>query len=160
MKLFPSKYSLTYSTVGEETGPVTEPPPPVPQATKDAIADAAQSSGTGSHVPGQDAGVTKVKSAKELEREKKKAEKQAKFDQKKAKAAPVSGISKTAEKKAKAEKKAAEDVLPPYKEETPEGEKKILKSLDDPYFKAYDPIAVESVSAIFGVKVAMDAAGY
>lgn len=61
-----------------------------------------------------------------MERERKKAEKQAKFDQKnqkKAAAAPVES-SKTKEKKAKAEKKAEEELLPPYVEDTPAGEKK------------------------------------
>ena len=61
-----------------------------------------------------------------MERERKKAEKQAKFDQKKAataaKAGPA-GPSKTKEKKAAAaaEKKPA---LPPYVEETKPGDKK------------------------------------
>jgi valyl-tRNA synthetase len=61
-----------------------------------------------------------------VERERKKAEKQAKFDQKKAKVANTApaATSKSKEKKAKAEKKAEEDVLPPYIEETPFGEKK------------------------------------
>jgi valyl-tRNA synthetase len=61
-----------------------------------------------------------------VERERKKAEKQAKFDQKKAaqaNAAPTA-TSKSKEKKAKAEKKAEEEILPPYVEETPFGEKK------------------------------------
>ncbi len=60
-----------------------------------------------------------------VERERKKAEKQAKFDQKKAKianAAPTT--SKSKEKKAKADKKAEEEILPPYVEDTPVGEKK------------------------------------
>ncbi len=61
-----------------------------------------------------------------MERERKKAEKQAKFDQKKAKEANATpaATSKSKEKKAKAEKKAEEEVLPPYVEETPFGEKK------------------------------------
>lgn len=61
-----------------------------------------------------------------MERERKKAEKQAKFDQKNAKKATTAPAvsSKSKEKKAKAEKKAEEDVLPPYVESTPEGEKK------------------------------------
>jgi valyl-tRNA synthetase len=61
-----------------------------------------------------------------VERERKKAEKQAKFDQKKAKVAnaPPAATSKSKEKKAKAEKKAEEDTLPQYVEETPFGEKK------------------------------------
>jgi valyl-tRNA synthetase len=64
----------------------------------------------------------KVKTAKELEKERKKAEKQAKFEQKKAEA----------------------EVLPPFVEDTPAGEKKRLKSFDDPYYSSYHPIAVES----------------
>jgi valyl-tRNA synthetase len=61
-----------------------------------------------------------------VERERKKAEKQAKFDQKKAAQANATpaATSKSKEKKAKAEKKAEEEVLPPYVEETPSGEKK------------------------------------
>jgi valyl-tRNA synthetase len=52
------------SSVGEKTGPVTGPPPPLSSDTKSAIADAASSSTLGAHVPGQDAG-SKVKSEKE-----------------------------------------------------------------------------------------------
>lgn len=62
-----------------------------------------------------------------VERERKKAEKQAKFDQKKAKAstAPAQQLSsKNKEKKAKAAEKAEEEVLPPYIESTPQGAKK------------------------------------
>ena len=62
-----------------------------------------------------------------VERERKKAEKQAKFDQKKAKvAAAAPASSKSKEKKAKAEKKAEEEILPPYVEETPAGDKKSM----------------------------------
>lgn len=63
-----------------------------------------------------------------MERERKKAEKQAKFDQKKAAQAVATpaATSKSKEKKAKAEKKAEEEVLPPYVEETPAGEKKSM----------------------------------
>lgn len=61
-----------------------------------------------------------------MERERKKAEKQAKFDQKNQKKATASPAesSKNKEKKAKAEKKAEEDLLPPYVEDTPAGDKK------------------------------------
>ena len=60
-----------------------------------------------------------------MEKERKKAEKQAKFDQKKAKVATVApATSKNKEKKAKAEKKAVEELLPAYVEDTPAGEKK------------------------------------
>lgn len=104
------------------------PPPPLSSEAKSAVAEAATSSATGSHVPGQDDGTKvegekKVKSEKELERERKKAEKQAKFDQKKAKVAPAA-TSKNKEKKAKAAEKAEEDILPAYVEDTPFGEKK------------------------------------
>lgn len=64
-----------------------------------------------------------------VEKERKKAEKQAKFDQKKQaqKASAASAVpSKNKEKKAKAEKKAAEEILPKYVEDTPEGEKKSM----------------------------------
>lgn len=65
-----------------------------------------------------------------MERERKKAEKQAKFDQKKAKTANATPAtsSKTKEKKAKAEKKAEEDALPEYVEDTPPGQKKSMYS--------------------------------
>ncbi|KAF4637032.1 hypothetical protein G7Y89_g1050 [Cudoniella acicularis] len=149
--------AASYNPIGEETGPVSGNPPPVSSEVKAAVAESAKSSATGSHVPGQDAGSKvgtadaaegekKVKTEKELERERKKAEKQAKFDQKKAKAATAAPAtsSKSKEKKAKAEKKAEEDILPAYMEDTPAGEKKIIKPFEDPQYKAYNPIAVES----------------
>lgn len=86
------------------------------------------------------------KTEKELERERKKAEKQAKFEQKKAAQAAAAAAAANAtpkEKKVK-EKKADADVLPPFVEETPAGEKKRLKSFDDPYYSSYHPVAVES----------------
>ncbi|KAL5320915.1 hypothetical protein ACEPPN_011725 [Leptodophora sp. 'Broadleaf-Isolate-01'] len=145
--------AASHNPIGEETGPVSGKPLPVSDETKAALADATNSSPIGTHVAGQDAGSkvgtaeagTKVKSEKELERERKKAEKQAKFDQKKAKAATAAPTtSKTKEKKANATKKADEGILPPYVEDTPFGEKKIIKSFDDPQYKAYNPTAVES----------------
>ena len=57
--------------VGEKTGPVTGAPPAVSNDTKTALTDAAESSATGSHVPGQNVaagaveGGEKVKSAKD-----------------------------------------------------------------------------------------------
>lgn len=67
-----------------------------------------------------------------MEKERKKAEKQAKFDQKKraqaANASTAPAVSKNKEKKAKAEKKTEEEVLPPYVEDTPAGEKKCMSS--------------------------------
>jgi len=56
--------------VGEETGTVSGNPPPLSNETKGAVADAAKSSATGSHVPGQDAG-SKVGTAGACEGEKK-----------------------------------------------------------------------------------------
>ncbi|RKF60005.1 Valine--tRNA ligase, mitochondrial [Erysiphe neolycopersici] len=89
----------------------------------------------------------KVKSEKELEKERKRAEKQAKFEQKKAKSALQATASvldsKTKEKKALAQKKAEEE-LSEYKEDTQPGEKKIIKPFSNPYFKAYNPKAIES----------------
>jgi len=108
---------------------VSGKPLPISNEVKSAISEAAKSSSTGSHVPGTDnanmGSEKKVKTEKELERERKKAEKQAKFDQKKAKVATApAATSKNKEKKAKAEKKAEEEVLSAYTEETPFGEKK------------------------------------
>ena len=61
-----------------------------------------------------------------MEKERKQAEKQAKFDQKKAKSAAVTpaGSSKSKDKKAVAQKKAVDEVLPEFVEDTPSGEKK------------------------------------
>ncbi|KAL7928727.1 tRNA synthetases class I domain-containing protein [Trichoderma chlorosporum] len=86
----------------------------------------------------------KVKTEKELERERKKAEKLAAFEQKKAaKAAAAANTAANKTKKEK-EKKAEAEVLPEYIEDTPEGEKKRIKSFDDPHYSSYHPIAVES----------------
>jgi len=99
----------------------------------------AQASGAANAAPG------KVKTEKELEKERKKAEKQAKFEQKKAAQAQAAAANagKAKEKKEK-EKKADVEVLPPFVEETPAGEKKRLRSFDDPYYSSYHPVAVES----------------
>ncbi|KAH6647195.1 tRNA synthetases class I-domain-containing protein [Truncatella angustata] len=112
-------------------------PPPVSGDTKAAT----QSSSSGQDV-GTPPAPAKVKSEKELERERKKAEKQAMFEKKKAARAEAAttAVKKTKEK----EKKAEVEVLPPYVEVTPEGEKKQLKPFDDPYYSSYHPVAVES----------------
>ena len=80
-----------------------------------------------------------------MERERKKQEKAKKFAEKKLKTAAEAAAttSKTREKKAKQEA-AREEPLPEYKEDTPVGDKKILKSFDDPFYKAYNPTVVES----------------
>lgn len=77
-----------------------------------------------------------------MEKERKKAEKAAKLEAKKAKQAAEAATKPAKDKKAKEKKQ--EEVLPEYVEETPEGEKKRIRSFDDPYFKAYNPVAVES----------------
>lgn len=79
------------------------------------------------------------KTAKEIEKEKKKAEKLAKFQAKQAKQQQQ---PQGANKKKKQDNKK-EDV-PEFIDETIPGEKKTLKSLDDPALKAYNPKIVES----------------
>ena len=84
------------------------------------------------------------KTPKEIEKERKKAEKLLKFAAKKAKQAEAKQASKDAPaKKAKKPKKEAE-VIPEFVDQTVPGEKKILVSLDDPALKAYNPANVES----------------
>ncbi|RYP87329.1 hypothetical protein DL769_000533 [Monosporascus sp. CRB-8-3] len=132
-------------------------PPPVAADVKGAVQEAAgQTDGSGVHASGAEPGMaptdtmaararSKVKTEKELEKERKKAEKQKRFLGKllnpAAQAGPAAGKAK--EKKAKGPK-AEEKPLPEYVEDTPPGEKKRLKSFDDPHYKAYSPIAVES----------------
>lgn len=127
--------------------PVAGAPPAVGDDAKKDILEAANADPTGQHTGGKDDGdknqPKKEKTAKELEKERKKAEKDAKFKAKKAaQAAASTGKEGKAgkEKKPKAEK----EVLPDYIEETKPGEKKVLRSFEDPHFKAYVPKAVES----------------
>ncbi|KAH8175980.1 tRNA synthetases class I (I, l, M and v) domain-containing protein [Sarocladium implicatum] len=123
----------------------SNPPPAVPAEAKQAIADSTQ---TGTHAAGQDAGAAatsegpeKPKTEKELEKERKKAEKAARVEAKKLKTAQAAAPKVAKEKKSK---KPEEAPVPEYVEDTPEGEKKRIRSFEDPNFKAYDPIAVES----------------
>lgn len=83
------------------------------------------------------------KTAKEIEKEKKKAEKMAKFLAKKQKQDEDAKNKKPSEKKPKKEKKPAEPT-PEWIDTTKPGEKKVLASLDDPAYKAYNPKNVES----------------
>jgi hypothetical protein len=137
--------AASHNIAGEKTGPVTAAPPAVSDESKKELLEAANTDGTGQSAPGREneKGVEKKeKTAKELEKERKKAEKDAKFKAKKAAqgAAPAKeGGSKKEKKKGK-----EEEVLPDFKEETPKGEKKRLRSLEDPYTKAYIPKVVES----------------
>ncbi|KAK7736606.1 valine--tRNA ligase [Cytospora paraplurivora] len=86
------------------------------------------------------------KTERDLEKERRKAEKQAKFEHKRAaQAAAAANATKTTKEKKEREKKNAEaEVLPPFVEDTPAGEKKRFRPLDDPYYSSYHPVAVES----------------
>lgn len=80
-----------------------------------------------------------------VEKERKKAEKEAKFAAKKAqleKQKASAGPPK--EKKDKKPKSEPTAAPAEYVEETTLGQKKILKSLDDPAYKSYNPTVVES----------------
>ncbi|KAI9806976.1 MAG: Valine--tRNA ligase, mitochondrial [Piccolia ochrophora] len=143
--------SASSNPIGDQTGPISGKPPPASADTKAAIANAAKNDPMGQHQTGQDSGLAdqpekKVKSEKELERERKKAEKAKKFAEKQSKTLTASNTStstKSKDKKAKPDA-AKEEPLPAFKEETPVGEKKILKPIDDPLYKAYNPTVVES----------------
>lgn len=140
--------AASYNTAGEKTGPITAAPPALADSLKKDLLDSASSDTTGQGAPGKDGGDKdagkKAKTEKELEKERKKAGKDAKFQaKKKAQAAAAAPEGKEGKEK-KEKKKKDEDVLPEYAEETKKGDKKILKSLDDPYHKAYIPAVVES----------------
>ncbi|KAF2754315.1 valyl-tRNA synthetase [Pseudovirgaria hyperparasitica] len=134
----------SHNIAGEETGPVTGQPPPLSNETKSEILHSSTQDATGQNAPGRDGGDAnaekKVKSAKELEKERKKAEKDAKFREKQKKQQEQATASSKAKKKSDTKKEA----LPEYVEETPKGQKKILKPLDDEWHKAYHPKVVES----------------
>ena len=137
----------SHNSTGEKTAPNTAPPPELGADVKKDILGAAEHDATGQHAPGREneKGVEKKeKSAKELEKERKKAEKDAKFKAKKAAAAGAAKDGAAAPAKEKKKKGKEEEQLPAYVEETPKGEKKRLKPLDDPYTKAYIPKVVES----------------
>ncbi|KAK5112485.1 hypothetical protein LTR62_004242 [Meristemomyces frigidus] len=137
--------AASHNITGEKTGPISGQPPPLADDVESAILEAANGDVKGHNVPGQDGGdqnaEKKVKSEKEMARERAKADKQAKFDAKQAKSKALAVASQP---KQKENKKPQQEKLPPYKEETPKGEKKILKPLDDEYHKAYVPAVVES----------------
>ncbi|MCJ1478726.1 hypothetical protein MMC13_007410 [Lambiella insularis] len=143
--------AASHNPTGTKTGPVTGPPPPTSSETTAALLGAQKDDVLGQHEGGQDGGdndeAKKLKSEKELEKDRKKAEKAKKFAEKKAKTvnnvSSAPAASKTKEKKAKSE---AEKDVPSarYVEETKPGDKKILKPLDDDFHKAYVPEVVES----------------
>ncbi|SCW01863.1 LAFE_0E08944g1_1 [Lachancea fermentati] len=82
------------------------------------------------------------KTPKEIEKERKKAEKLLKFAAKQAKKAQAASKQAAAPKKEKKKKEA--EPIPEFVDKTVPGEKKILASLDDPALKAYNPANVES----------------
>jgi len=136
--------------IAAEGGPskTTATPPPVSDDTKAAIREASAATGTGEHDGGKQAEgapvAGKVKSEKELEKERKKAAKQAKFDERQAAKAAAQAGPATAKVEKKAKPGKTEEVLPEYQNDTPAGEKKRLRPLDDPHYKTYNPVAVES----------------
>ncbi|KOG99587.1 valine--tRNA ligase [Saccharomyces eubayanus] len=81
------------------------------------------------------------KSPKEIEKEKKKAEKLLKFAAKQAK---KKAASTTGAPQKKPKKKKEVEPIPEFVDKTVPGEKKVLVSLDDPALKAYNPANVES----------------
>ncbi|KAL2131996.1 hypothetical protein VTI74DRAFT_4328 [Chaetomium olivicolor] len=89
--------------------------------------------------PAPDAATAK----KNEQKEKAKADKAAKFAAKQAK---LKQQQQQPQQKAAAQSapKAQAPSLPPYKDETPAGEKKIIQPFDHPHFQAYNPKAVES----------------
>lgn len=125
------------STFNKMSEPVTKP---VEGQTLAPVAAAAPAPAA----TGED-GQPRQKTAKELEKERKKAEKLAKFNAKKAKQVEVNKNKSDEPKKAKKEKKPANtEKIPEFIDETKPGEKKILTSLEDAAFKAYNPKYVES----------------
>ncbi|ODV98039.1 hypothetical protein PACTADRAFT_47861 [Pachysolen tannophilus NRRL Y-2460] len=86
------------------------------------------------------------KSAKELEKERKKAEKLAKFEAKKQKAEALkkNQEANSLKKKEKVKKGSVEEPAGEFLDQTVPGERKILLSLEDPSLKAYNPKNVES----------------
>ncbi|KAF2132681.1 valyl-tRNA synthetase-like protein [Dothidotthia symphoricarpi CBS 119687] len=138
----------SHNVAGEKTGPTTAPPPAISDDIKKDLLEAAGADATGQSAPGREnekGEEKKEKSAKELEKERKKAEKDAKFKAKKAAAATAPGAAKDGgAAKEKKKKGKEEEQLPKYVEETPKGEKKRLRSLEDPFTKAYIPKVVES----------------
>lgn len=86
----------------------------------------------------------KVKTEKELEKERKKAEKLAKFEAKQAAKKKAEAEGGAGASKSKKKEKAPAEPIPEFVDKTTPGEKKILVSLDDPALKAYNPKIVES----------------
>ena len=145
--------AASHNAAGQKTGPATGPPPPASDETKSAVLGAANDEPTGQSAPRRDSismqNASQVKSEdklrKEKEKEAQKAAKLAKLEAKKAKQAQMQ--PKDAKAKDKKRETNAGAPTAQYTEETPKGQKKILKSLDDEFHKAYHPNVVESAWA-------------
>ncbi|KAK4102743.1 hypothetical protein N658DRAFT_514888 [Parathielavia hyrcaniae] len=81
---------------------------------------------------------------KNEQKEKAKADKAAKFAAKQAKLKQQQQQQPQQKAAAPAAPKAQAPSLPPYRDETPAGEKKIIRPFEDLHFQAYNPKAVES----------------
>ncbi|KAK0259952.1 hypothetical protein LTR91_000497 [Friedmanniomyces endolithicus] len=142
--------AASHNIPGLKTGPVTGQPPPLSDDAKAAILGAAEDDPKGTNAPGQDGGDKdgdqKVKSEKELAKDRAKADKAARFaaKQEKSKALQAASQPNKLKEKKKEQQAQAQAKLAPYEEDTPKGEKKVLKPLDDEYHKAYIPSVVES----------------
>ncbi|KAJ4298469.1 Valine--tRNA ligase, mitochondrial [Collariella sp. IMI 366227] len=78
------------------------------------------------------------------QKEKAKADKAAKFAAKQAKLKQQQPQQKAAAQSTPKAPKAQAPSLPPYKDETPAGEKKIIQSFEHSHFQSYNPKAVEA----------------
>ncbi|KAL7268442.1 valine--tRNA ligase [Rhizina undulata] len=137
--------SASSNPIGATTAPLSDGIPSASVETRVAVQEAAAQDVKGAHRQLDEKEPKKGKTEKELEKERQKAEKASKFAAKKAKQeeakkAASSTNKEKREKKPKSEPAAAFE----YVEETPKGQKKILKPLDDPAHKSYNPTVVES----------------
>ncbi|KAH6323735.1 hypothetical protein HBI37_225140 [Parastagonospora nodorum] len=137
--------SITRARARECSPPRYPPPAPAPAPENSTnLVNAASADATGLSASRKDGRhKADVKSEKELDKERKKADKNAKFQAKKKAQPQAAGPPGSAGNK-KDKKDKDESALPAYVEETAKGDKKMLKSLDDPYHKAYMPAVVES----------------
>ncbi|KAK5261521.1 hypothetical protein LTR40_002042 [Exophiala xenobiotica] len=122
--------AASHNVTGDPTGSPSGPPPPVSSEIASAAQNAAKEDAMGNNVPGQDqqgndSGQTvmgaagKPKTAKEIEKERKKAEKLAKFQEKQSKKqVPAADTASKAPKKEKVKKAAAVDAYEPQKIES------------------------------------------
>ncbi|KAI1618303.1 valyl-tRNA synthetase [Exophiala viscosa] len=118
--------AASHNITGDPTGSPSGPPPPVSSEIANTAKDAAKNDALGNNVPGKDQqnnedGQTvmgmsgKPKTAKEIEKERKKAEKLAKFQEKQKKQAPTPETTSKAPKKEKVKKPTAVDAYEPQK---------------------------------------------